>query len=82
MSIYKLTATSKVNSVNLTNNIEANSYNEAYEKALAFVNEYNNLGNGHTSNWVLQSVTQLASPAPEPVQTPQVEVFSEPDPNR
>ena len=70
---YKVIKTSDSVDIESTIVIEADTLEQAQVQAQEFVEEYNNLGNGHANNWVLKSVTEIANtappsdPAPEPV---------------
>lgn len=63
MPKYKVIKTSSLNIDSLII-IEADTLQEAQVKAQEFVEEYNNLGNGHENNWVLKSVTEIIDTAP------------------
>ena len=74
MPKYKVIKTS--NLVDSLVIIEADTVQEAQVKAHEFVEEYNNLGNGHENNWTLKSVTAIidtappSDPEPEPIIEP------------
>ena len=73
MPKYKMIKTSDSVDIESTTIIQADTLGEARVRAQEFVDEYNNLGNGHADNWVLASVTEIvdtappSGPAPEPV---------------
>jgi hypothetical protein len=51
--------------------IETELLSEAQTIAQEFVNEYNNLGNDHSTDWILKSVTELISVAPPSTPDPE-----------
>ena len=75
MPKYKVIKTSDSVDIESTTIIQADTLAEAQVNAQNFVDEYNNLGNGHADNWVLKSVTEIANTAPpsDPVPQPVVE---------
>jgi len=64
MPKYKVIKTSDSVDIESTIVIEADTLGEARVRAQEFVDEYNNLGNGHADNWVLTSVTEIVDTAP------------------
>jgi hypothetical protein len=71
MPKYKVIKTS--NSINIESAIviEADTLEQAQVRAQEFVEEYNNLGNGHEDNWVLKSVIVITDTAPPSDPTPE-----------
>jgi hypothetical protein len=73
MPKYKVIKTSESVDVESTTIIEADTLEQAQARAQEFVDEYNNLGNEHVDNWVLDSVIEIVNiappsdPPPEPI---------------
>ena len=73
MPKYKVIKTSDLVDVEYSIIIQADTLEEAQINAQNFVDEYNELGNGHVDNWVLKSVTAIidiappSGPLPEPI---------------
>ena len=71
MPKYKVIKTSDSVDIESTIIIQADTLAEAQVDAQNFVDEYNNLGNGHADNWVLKSVTEIVNTTPPSDPEPQ-----------
>jgi len=65
MPNYIITKISNQVEIESTMKINADSLQEAQAQAEQMVQDYNNLGNGHSTGWVVKSVIEAISPPPE-----------------
>jgi hypothetical protein len=65
MPNYIITKISNQVEIESTMKIKADSLQEAQAQAEQMVQDYNNLGNGHSTVWVVKSVIEAMSPPPE-----------------
>ena len=65
MPNYIITKISNQVEIESAMNIKADSLQEAQAQAEQMVQDYNNLGNGHSTGWVVKSVIEAISPPPE-----------------
>lgn len=65
MPTYIITKTSDQVEIESVITIKADSLESAQEQAEKMVEEYNNLGNDHATNWVVKSVIEKIGPPAE-----------------
>ena len=65
MPNYIITKISNQVEIESTMKINADSLQEAQAQAEQMVQDYNNLGNGHSTGWVVKSVIEAILPPPE-----------------
>ena len=65
MPNYIITSFSDQVGIESTMKIKADSLQDAQSQADQLVQDYNNLGNGHSTGWVVKSVIEAISPPPE-----------------
>jgi hypothetical protein len=65
MPTYIITKISNQVEIESTMKIKADSLQDAQAQAEQLVQDYNSLGNGHSTGWVVKSVIEAISPPPE-----------------